>query len=177
MGSPRLCRTRGKAWKVKSRMLRGGLSAERPRPLLSVGMGRQAKCGGCQELVVVVAHRQGNSSYQPVRLTRTPTCSPHFSILRISLYPAWSKRRTRSSRSSLFLAPLHMRSSLLPIRRTTIRGTTPAGTGDCGADACAGAEYPSACCGEGVAGVEGWDEWLAELSFSSASQGSSHHQR
>ena len=29
-----------------------------------------------------------------------------------------------------------MRSSL-PMRRTTLRGTTPAGTGDCGADACA----------------------------------------
>ena len=156
VGSPRLCRTRGKAWKVKSCMLRGGLSAERPRPLLSVGMGRQAKCGGCQE--PVVAHRQGNSSYQPVRLTRTPTCPSHFPVLRIPLLPAWSKRRTRSSRSSLCLAPLHMHSSLLPMRRTTIRGTTPAGTGDCGADACAGADYPSACCGEGV---EAWDELCA----------------
>jgi len=57
----------------------------------------------------------------------TPTRPSHFQILRIS----------PSDPAALPLLLLHCMCSSLPMRRTTLRGTTPAGTGDCGADACA----------------------------------------
>jgi len=56
---------------------------------------------------------------------------------------------TRSILSFLFLRPPYIYSSLLQMQG--------AGTEDCGGDACAGADFPSACCEElGI--VMGWNE-------------------